>query len=88
MAEFTLKELSDLLHASELSLSRLSEEERETLDRIDKEKEETEKSLGRRLTDDEAIAIEKGTPGGWEVVVKLGDMITPAIKEIRGEKSQ
>jgi len=88
MAEFTSKELSDLVHASELSLSRLSEEERKILDQIDKEEEETEKSLGRRLTDEEALAIEKGTPGGWAVVEKLDDMIAPAVKEIRGEKAQ
>ena len=56
------------------------------MDQMNEEEEETEKLLGRQLTDEEALAIEKGTPGGWDVVEKLGDMIAPAIKEIRSKK--
>jgi len=87
MEEFSSKDLSDLLHANELALSRLSDEEREILDKIDDEKEATEERFGRPLTDEELMTIEQGIPGGWEVVEKVGDMIAPAVKEIRkGEK--
>jgi hypothetical protein len=88
MPEFTQEEISSMLQAGQLSVSLLSEEEREILDRIDEEKDRTEETLGRELTDEEAIDIEKGIPGGWAVVEKLNDMIPSAIKEIRRNKVQ
>ena len=46
MAESTIGKLSDLVHANELSISRLNKEEQKILDQMNEEEEETEKLLG------------------------------------------
>lgn len=85
MTEEKRKSISveDIILSEDLAELRLKEGERNLLTRFRKANDEKEKELGRPLTDEESLDLEKRVPGISDVLAKLDNMSTGSFKEVR-----
>ena len=80
---FTEQKILDLVQAESLAEAYLTDNEREILKKIEGERIKLEKELGRVLDDNEEEYIEKSVEGGYDVAVKLRELIPEALKQVR-----
>lgn len=84
---FTVIELGYLVYIlNKLNACELNDEEKNILNLIETEKKETQKTLGRSLTEEEQVVIEMRIPGGWGLVGKLQDIAAQAVKVVKSRR--
>ena len=86
--EFSFEDLEDIIRANEISLSKLSPEEREAIERVDELKDKQEGFLGRPLSDEEAEKLEQSDPVAWNAIMKHGDLMGSSMLEVKGKKNK